>query len=223
MPEQQGGELTLYTTAGSLARARENPRVGIESAVRLNTLISERFDVRGFLISLNERVFGGKGEVTPLRHYYDIDPQVDTTAEQSRFRRLFSLKSNVSWVTSNAALNVDSKDLELQKEIKYFSGITVAVLQSVNFDRAVYLFNALGSMRFGKGVSRFESGNWDGKPVFPSLISHGRFFEFPFSAVPTTEQISAALQTNVELVLSAMALQDLIPNPAKTPDAEQQT
>ena len=222
MSEQQGGELTLYTAAGSLARARENPGVGVASAVHLNTLMSERFDVRGFLISLNERVFGGKGEVNPLRHFYDIDPQVDEASGQSRFARLFSLKSNVSWVTSAAGLSVDGKYLDLQRDIKFFSGISVAVLQSVNFDREVYLFTAQGSMRFGKGVDRID-GCWDGKPVFPTTVSHSRFFEFPFQSIPTAEQISTALQTNVDMVLSVMALHDLIPNHANTPEAEQQT
>lgn len=218
MPEREN-KLVLLKTKGALATLASDPRSVIDSAVRINSELYAFFDIEKFLRELNEKLFKGKGKVSPLSHSFSIFPDTKDKGESSRFRRLFSLGYQVNQVSSGAELVVDREKklydtkeeaLEKAKHGKYFWGLGIKVYQTVGIIDKEFDLNILGKIYFR--IKRSSDGNWDGRQDFLSMTSQGRFLGFSCHSIPSIDEFSTILQQNIEEILEELAAHEFIPS-----------
>lgn len=217
MENEQERGLVLYIEQ-SLAKLDQGPKPKIQAVVRLNSEVYGQFKIGEFLNMLNEKLFGGKGEVKPLNHSYSISPSVQED-EQSRFARLFSARIDLNSVSSGAALRVKKDDLKMGKDEKSFDDLVIRISQSVDIKEENYTFYTSGSLVWKPPEKNYVGSFGDSKPVHLVYVYEGRLLSFSFRFVPSAEEISKALFENAEEVLRELALHDLIPDLKKEEDS----
>ena len=208
MVSNQERGLTLYIQR-SLVMFRDNPKLGLEIAMRLNEEVHNSFQMEEFLRGLNEKLFSGKGEVQPLKHSHILKPSGQKEA-QTRFSRLFSIKASLSSVISIAELWVKRSDLNLGGRDP-FQDLVIGVHQAVDTENEFYRISIEGTLHYRYRHRNTDTGDWDGKPARLSKVSNGRLLTFSFSSIPPPEEISRTLFEQAEEVLGELSVHGLIP------------
>lgn len=208
--EQDRGLVLYKSVEQSLAKPDQGPKSKIQAVVRLNSEVYSHFQIEEFLNKLNEKLFGGKGEVEPLSHSYSVSPSTQKDG-QSRFDKLFSVTVDLNFVGSTSRLWVQSENLKIEKDKKSFDVLIIRIGQSMGIEKESYIFQTSGILVWKTPKNRAEGWGDSNKLVHLSSVSEGRLFSFHLNSVPPMEQISQALLQQVNEVLRELAAQGLIP------------
>jgi hypothetical protein len=205
----------------ALLKAQRSPNSMIEAISQINSEVYSFLQIEEFLKNLNEKIFEGKGEIKPLKHWYDLILELEQDS-RSRFIKLFSTKSQLSCVSSRAELLIGADTLRnIKKEYSpfvSFNNLSIGVGQILDFEDQQYCFYVSGCLHFQR--PREQDGNWWKKTARPVEIKNGRLLEFPLKSIPPAEEVSRILLEDINEILEEMWEQNLIPSPKTTTQEE---
>lgn len=196
----------------SLAKDSKGSKSELVAATHLNAEVFKLFEIEGLLNDINDKLFRGKGSVSPLKHNHDIFPD-DPMGGQSRFAKVFAFTGSISNVYSGTTLIIERKDFGVKEDKSSFDKLEISIGQQLQIADRSYSFFVTAFLKWPV-PSRGSGGNWDSKPIFTAGISEGRVLNFSLQAVPSPKEISESLLKQVNEVIEELALKDLIP---KTP------